>query len=355
MKRIQLFLLAAILVLTAHANGKADPNLADMTIANGTVQAAAYVDIVAPFSGTLAPFTLESGDAVQSGDELFSFIVQNVYAPESGEITAVFAQQGEYASSAMTRYGSLGAMEAKGQQIIQASTAGAYNKNRNKEIHVGEKLFFRTTGGTREDGEGIVRNVQGNAFMIEIQKGTFDYNSVLNLFRNDSYTNESKVGTGTVQRKEPIYFQGNGLVETIFVQTGDTVNVQDRIMTLLPADADPGASSTVYAPASGVISMIPVVSGQQVWKGAWLARIEEDDKLEVIAEIDEMDLSKISIGASLPITFDMDLNRVITGNVTEISGLGITKQNAAYYRVHLSIPVSDVPIGASADVYIPKD
>ena len=354
MKRIPAFLLVTVMMLSVAAPAGADPDLSDMIIANGTLQAAEHVDITAPFSGTLKPFSVETGDVVHAGDELFSFLTQSVYAPEDGEITAVFAQPGMYASSVIAQYGALGALEPVHQQIIQASTNGAYNKNKNKEIHVGETLYFRTTGGTKEGGEGIVRTVQGGNFVVEIVKGTFDYNAVLNLFRNDGYTNESKVGTGTVQRKTPVSLLGSGLIETVLVQKGDTVHAQDRIMTLLAPDADPGATSTISAPADGVISVIPVSSGQQVWKGAWLARIERTDKLEVVAEIDEMDLSKVLVGATLPITFDVDPSRVIYGTVTEVSRLGITKQNAAYYQAHLSVSVTDIPIGASADVYLPR-
>ena len=354
MKKILAFLLMMVMMLSLAAASGAEPDLTEMIIANGTLQAAEHVDITAPFSGTLRPFSIETGDRVQAGDELFSFLVQTLYAPEDGEITAVFAQPGAYANDVSTRYGSLAAIEPVHQQKIEASTTGAYNKNANKEIRVGETLYFRTTEGRREDGEGVVRTVWGSSFKVEIIKGTFDYNTNLTLYRNDSYTNESKVGTGYVQRKDPVTMYGNGLIETVFVQKGDTVHAQDRIMTLLPPDADPGAASTISAPAEGVISVIPVSSGQQVWKGAWLARIERTDKMEVVAEIDEMDLSKVSVGATLPITFDVDPSRVIYGTVTEVSRLGITKQNAAYYQAHLSVSVTDIPIGASADVYLPR-
>ena len=159
MKRIPAFLLVTVMLLSVAAAAGADPDLSDMIIANGTLQAAEHVDITAPFSGTLKPFSVKTGDVVHAGDELFSFLTQSVYAPEDGEITAVFAQPGMYASSVIAQYGALGALEPVHQQIIQASTNGAYNKNKNKEIHVGETLYFRTTGGTKEDGEGIVPGV----------------------------------------------------------------------------------------------------------------------------------------------------------------------------------------------------
>ena len=42
------------------------------------------------------------------------------------------------------------------------------------------------------------------------------------------------------------------------------------------------------------------------------------------------------------------------GTVTEISALGVTRQNAAYYSVHVSIDDSSVMLGQSASVYLPK-
>ena len=110
MKRIPAFLLVTVMLLSVAAASGAEPDLSDMIIANGTLQAAEHVDITAPFSGTLKPFSVETGDVVHAGDELFSFLTQSVYAPEDGEITAVFAQPGAYANDVSTRYGSLAAI-----------------------------------------------------------------------------------------------------------------------------------------------------------------------------------------------------------------------------------------------------
>ena len=76
---------------------------------------------------------------------------------------------------------------------------------------------------------------------------------------------------------------------------------------------------------------------------------------EVIAEVDEVDLGRIRVGTICPILLDMDEETVLQGQVTEISSLGITRQNAAWYQVHLSLEnASQLPLGASASVYLPK-
>ena len=53
-------LLSLILVLVlASASALAEIDLSDYAIANGVVSAAEYVDITAPYSGTMLPFSLE--------------------------------------------------------------------------------------------------------------------------------------------------------------------------------------------------------------------------------------------------------------------------------------------------------
>ena len=76
-------------------------------------------------------------------------------------------------------------------------------------------------------------------------------------------------------------------------------------------------------------------------------------ELEIIAEVDEIDMGSLKVGDVIPCTLDMNEESVFNGTVTEISALGVTRQNAAYFTVHLSIDVK-APLGASASIYLPK-
>ena len=75
--------------------------------------------------------------------------------------------------------------------------------------------------------------------------------------------------------------------------------------------------------------------------------------MEVVAEVDEMDLGELSVGDQIPVTMDTDDSRILTGTVTEISALGTTRQNAAYYTVHLSVNDNGLMLGQSASIYLP--
>lgn len=349
-------LIAVFLLLTMLAPAAlAESDWSGYAIANGNVAAVRYVDVTAPFSGTLLPFTLEAGDRVEQGSGLFDMLTTTLYALEDGVLEAVFAAEGDDASAAMNRYGALAAITPAQALRINASTAGAYDDEENRTIRMGETLYFRSSKEDKTEGFGRVVAVEGKNYVVEIQDGDFDVDETLTLYRSDDYKTKEKVGKGAVTRRNPVLLQGQGRVAQWLVQPGDAIAAGQPLMTLMAADADAGASPRITAPHDGVAVSVAVSPGQQVWKGQLLARIDLTDALEVVAEVDEVDLGGLKVGDTLPITLDMDADTVINGTVTEISALGVTRQNAAYYTVHISIATTQAPLGASASVYLKKN
>ena len=104
-----------------------------------------------------------------------------------------------------------------------------------------------------------------------------------------------------------------------------------------------------------MIALLGVQPGQQVWKGALLARIYHTGAPEIVADVDEMDLPRLKVGDTCPVVLDLDPDTVHYATVREIGGLGVTRQNAAYFTVRLTLNETDLPLGASASVYIPKN
>ena len=352
MKKLLALLTALMLLIPAAL---ADEDLSGYAIANGTVTAVHFVDLTAPFSGTLTAFDLDAGDRVAAGDTLFSMLLSTVYAPEAGTVT-LFAGKDDDASGVMAHYGALASLETEIPTQVTASTAGAYNTKENHILYVGETLYFRSSGSGREEGYGRVIRIDGNGYVVDILKGIFDVGESFNLYRNDRYDSRDNVGRGTVTRRNPLSLAGSGRVYELMVADGDHVEVNAPVMTLMSADADPGASPMIVAPEDAVVASVAVAPGQQVWKGQMLARLYLTDELEVIAEVDEVDLHGLKVGDQLPITLDIDEDTVLYGVVTEIAALGVTRQNAAYYTVHISLQDTDnVLLGGSASVYLPKE
>lgn len=353
MKRI-LCLLISLLLLASPALAD-EAKLTGCAIANGSAQAVNYVDVIAPCSGTLESFTLETGDSVAAGDVLFRMMTTTVYATEDGKINTVFARKGDDAQAVMERYGGLAAVEPASRQRIAASLKHGYSSTETRTICVGDQVYFRSSRSGKEVGEGVVVTINGNDFVVDVLKGEFMPTETLKLFQDDDYETDDHVGTGDVFLRDPLLAKGQGRVCEVLVKEGATVRNGDALFTLLPADAPPKAAPEIVAPTGGVAGQISAVPGQQVYKGQVLARIHLTDQLEIVAEVDEVDLNGLRVGDSVYVVMDMDADRILTGTVTEIGQYGASRQNAAYYSVHVSIAEKNLPLGASASVYIPAE
>jgi len=348
------FIALLVLCLLAAAPALAEDDLSGRPIADGVVAAVNFTDITAPYSGTLTSFDLASGDAVSVGDALFQYVTNCVYATEDGIVKSVFVSPGDDAASAMARYGAVIAIETASEYQVEATTAGAASDNDNKILHLGETLYFKTTHGTRQEGSGRVVWRSGKEYRVDLTTGDLDINAAVNLYREDDYTGDSCVGRGVVTRRDPLLIAGNGRVSAVYVKEGDTVRSGDPLAAFVSADATPQAfGDTVKSPVTGVVHAVAVAAGQQVWKGELLCRVDRTDELEVIADVDEVDLNGLKVGDTVPITLDMDETNVLSGVVTQISQLGETRQNAAYFSVHASLPAGSGPLGASASMYLP--
>ena len=339
--------------LLVDTTALAAEDLTGRPLADGVVSAVHYLDVTAPMSGTLNAFDLTAGDTVAAGQNLMGFITTGVYATENATVGAVFVQPGDDAAAAMARYGMLLGLEPAQSQQIQASTTGAYNDDANRTLHLGETLNFKSNKSTRVDGQRQEVAESGAQYTVDVLAGDFELNESLTLYRDDGYDQKDCVGKGTIVRRDPLPVQGSGRVAAVHVQEGQQVTAGQLLLELVSADADPQAFSPwVTAQEAGVVASVAVTPGQQVWKGQLLCRLYLTDDLEVVAEVDEMDLGTLRVGDTLPVTLDMNPEQIITGTVTEISALGVTRQDAAYYTVHVSIPASSGRLGASASVYL---
>ena len=347
-------LVLALITACGMSVAVADADLTGMSVASGNVAAVHFEDVTAPWSGTLMPFDWAAGDAVKAGEQMFTLRTETVYAPENGTVEEIFAAVGDDAAAVMTRYGALMMLEGENPDWIQASTAAGYNKKENKVIRVGETLYFRSEKADHEEGSGRVISVNQSGYTVEITDGSFEVDETLSLYRKDDYAISSKVGSGKVFRRNPVSVAAQGRVAEILVSIGDTVTAGQPLMRVMSPDAEPGASASARAAGDGVVAQVYVIPGMQVWKGQALARVWHTDELEVVADVDEVDLKSVSVGSRCTIILDMDPDTQLTGTVTEIGGMGVTRQNAAYYQVHFALERADLPLGASASVYLPR-
>ncbi len=329
----------------------AETDLTKYAIANGTVQAASYEDVTAPCSGTLLSFDLDHGDTVEAGTPLFELMTAEVRAPEDGTVGWLFAEAGDSADTVMATYGAVMAIQPAVSQRMHCTYKDAANYEANKHLHVGDKLYFKSGD---EKGSGRVILVSGGNYEVEILSGRFKKDKLLDLFKDARCGKNDRVGKGKVYYRDDITVAASGRIAEILVAPGDSVKKGDVLLRTLSADAGTDVVPVISAPSGGVIDLISVNPGQQIWKGQLLCRIWHAGDPEIVAQVDEMDLGDLRVGDRVPVTLDTDESRIMYGTVTEISALGVTRQNAAYYSVHVSIDDSSVMLGQSASVYLPK-
>ena len=346
MKKL-LALLLAVLMLPAAA-------MADETVtANAVAESDAVHQIVAPYSGVLKPFDWETGDVIEAGEVLLEMDTIKVYAPVDGTVRAMFAEQGDQAANVMNQYGMLAAIEKKRPMIINATTSGAYNKEENRLIHVGEHVYLKETSDQDNQGTGRVIAVDSAGYVVEVTGGVFEDDISVGVYRDSNCGSKSSIGSGRTDITFEVPVSGSGYVLSAAVLEGDIVQKGDLLYELAAQDAENTLQSAeLTAPVQGAVELA-VTSGMQVYKGQLLARVHDLSAINVVASVDEMDLDCIAVGESVTIVFDRYPQETVNGAVTAISRIGTPKQNATYYDVTISVTTNlEVLPGMNAVVYL---
>lgn len=303
--------------------------------ANATIVAPETAKITAPFSGTLLPFDLTSGEEVAAGQTLFELDTVPVYAAQSGTVSAVFAGAGDDASGVVAHYGSLAVIEPEHALYIDANTDQAYNDDENRYLHAGETLYLKCNS---EKGTGIVTSVSGKNYIVEILTGNFDVDDTVRCFRESSTPSDSETGRGKVKRYDDVAVSASGRIAAVHVKAGDTVSVGDLLFETVDTQSAKNASRAIAAPTSGAITTLSAASGAQVYRGQLLCEIADLTRLELSAEVDELDLNSIRVGDTLTYTLDAYAGEVFSGRITEIRPIGQARQNATYFDVRITLP-----------------
>lgn len=347
MKKWLVLLLALCLPISAMAG-----DIGEIT-ANGVVECENIHEIIAPFTGVVLPFDWQSGDVVQADEMLFEMDTLKVYAPADGTVGGVFAQEGDLASDVTAQYGMLASIEKEHNQLIQCSTSGAYNDDENRTIHTGEHIYFVQNSDKDNEGEGRVIAVDGRNYVVEVTDGDFDDGDMVKIYRDDKITTKSCIGSGTVGRAADVAVQGMGRVLRCAVEEGEQVSRGQLMYELAYQDAEPTLRSAQINTSVGGMLELAAMSGQQAYKGMVLARVHDLSRMNVVASVDEVDLDLVSVGDNLTVAFDRYDDELFVGTVSQISRMGIPRQNATYYNVTITLSVqAELLPGMNATVWL---
>ena len=345
-------MMVAISVVCAYAQeGEIPFGDTPAPTANARVIAPEITHVTAPFGGVLLPFAWKAGDKISRGEALFELDTVKIYAAQSGRMGAVFAKSGDDAAGVMARYGSLCVIEALFPYYLDASTAKAHNHNSNKFLHVGETLYLKRNS---DKGVGRVTSVAQGKYTVEILSGDFNLDNIVSCYRENGYAKDSGTGEGKVRRYDDVKVGASGRVFAVHKQEGDSVNAGDLLLEMIDSASTPDTNSCmVSASVQGAVTALHVAPGAQVYQGQLLCEIADLSQMVLSVEVDEIYLSKVTVGEKMGFVLDAFPEKEYQGTIVQIFPLGQNRQNAAYYDVRVSLP-EDIAIlpGMNATVYI---
>ena len=332
--RVLAAMLAALL-LTGAA-------LAEVTF-DGHVVAGEVRAISAPFGGIVDKMEVRAGQPVALGDPVATLATTKVYATTDGTISGVFAKPGDAAEGIEERYGGLVYIEPTHRYIISADNEKAYNSSSTRYVHIGETVYISCVKDGTHTATAVVTSVadlddNGNTpFKLEVIGGDLYMGETVAIYRSKSYTNESRIGRGTVQQNTAVAIKGTGSVLRMHVKEGDTVERGELLFETVEGNLDGlfAMDNTIVSNVSGIVATVDATPGSSVDKNAKLVTIYPEGTLQIEVLVSELDLDAIHEGDTVDIEYDWDSDGRLrtTGTVQSISHVdtstATTDNNAA--------------------------
>ncbi len=113
---------------------------------------------------------------------------------------------------------------------------------------------------------------------------------------------------------------------------------------------------TTTAPFDGVVASVATEVGAYVPEDGTVLTLIDDTSLELPAQIDETEISKVKVGQSASVTLDAMPDRTFTGTVTAIAPTGESVSNIPIFKVTVSLANTDLALRpgmtAEADIVV---
>lgn len=327
-------------------------SLAEELELDGTVEAAHSVALLAPYSGVITEVGVKAGDVLEAGHPLLSIASKAVYADFDGLVTALFAAPGDSVASVEARYGALCYVERNELYQASCTNAGAASGSEYKVVHVGERVYLRSTQDQSREGEAMVTGAQGGGYTLTVTNpGDLRVDERIKVYRDERRRASECIGSGVLSRIDPVGVTGEGSVLAVHVQAGQRVSRGDLLFELVP-DALPGmrgGDGVVTLPQDGVVLGVEAQAGAQAVKDGLLITYCPAGEIELVCQADEDDLSGLSVGDAMLVTLDAYPGDTLNATVTEISGAGARENGRVTFAVTLALEENDLArVGMSA-------
>ena len=324
---------------------------------DGSVKTLGSTSVNAVIGGTAGEVDWLEGQKISASDIIVTLAPDTVKAPAAGTVTGIFAEAGDDLDSVTSRFGAVMYIDPDAHFTVTTNTDKAYDAAENKYIRIGETVYLQGVNYTNHVGTGRVTGVSGTNYTVSVTAGADFYpGESVRIFREKSYASKSRIGTGSISRVDPVAVTGSGSLFSLLVEDGAHVEAGDGLFSCLSGSFDGlyMSGNVIKSPVSGIIETVNVAQGDTVQKNASVMSIVEPDSLYIEFIVSESDLMYIAEGDKVLIEFlwNEGMTELTEGTISFISFLSGTAADGVGYSVHVEFePTEETRLGMTAVIY----
>ena len=362
-------------------------DLSNSLSGTGTLNPANTYNVKSLVAGKVLTSTIEEGDIVEEGTVLYTVDASDATTKaEQASITLQQAQR-SYDKTVDRQYvraevdGTVSNLKvAKGDEVSSGQEVAVIRDSSKMVLHlefpaadaaafsVGQSAEV-TLDGTFETLTGTVTAVTGTD---TLSTGNLLTRTVTITVRNAGGLTTAQAATATIngvsciaakcfeyQAERTLTTLAAGTVTAINVQEGGAVNKDDIVLQISGEDLTEAIQSaaetlrsaelnmdnlqeamnnyTVTSPISGTIIEKNAKAGDALTAGADLCTIYDLSYLVMVINVDELQVSDVSVGQSVQVTADAVPDKTYTGTVTRVSMKGSSNGGTTTYPVTVRI------------------
>ena len=362
-------------------------DLSNSLSGTGTLNPAKTYNVKSLVAGKVLTSTIEEGDIVEEGTVLYTVDASDATTKaEQASITLQQAQR-SYDKTVDRQYvraevaGVVATLKvAKGDEVTSGQEVAVIRDSSKMVLHlefpaadaaafsVGQSAEV-TLDGTFETLTGTVTAVTGTD---TLSTGNLLTRTVTITVRNAGGLTTAQAATATIngvsciaakcfeyQAERTLTTLAAGTVTAINVQEGGAVNKDDIVLQISGEDLTEAIQSaaetlrsaelnmdnlqeamnnyTVTSPISGTIIEKNAKAGDALTAGADLCTIYDLSYLVMVINVDELQVSDVSVGQSVQVTADAVPDKTYTGTVTRVSMKGSSNGGTTTYPVTVRI------------------
>jgi HlyD family secretion protein len=328
-------------------------------------------DVLATVDGESVDATIATlQSSIESSDSQLSQLLKNedseakVKANLKGRVKKIMVKDGSDVNGAMEKYGGLMILSTDDKMRLDITLAKAGSVKAGYEVTV-------KTGGESYDGvvESVSDDKTAAAVTLTDDGPALDANAT-------AYYNGKKIGSGKLAVNEPVLVTATaGTVDDVRVDLNDRVYASTSLLYLknvpysqsytsaadkraeyakeLKAALQIKKAGAIVAQEDGIINTLTATDAKEVAVDEVLLSMFTGGATKLDVSIDELDISKVSVGQSVSIAMDAITDKTYEGEVAAISQVGTTSNGVTTYPVTVNVKDDGgLKIGMSATATI---